>query len=103
MKQWGLGRWGALLAVLTLLVSAGVLVPLGAQAQGKKVWGLVTDCANTNPVGATVTLADGRLHYITSYGGQNAVPLELIDLDMTVRLNWERGMEFALRPEPTRH
>jgi len=48
-------------------------------------------------------LADGRLHYITSYGGQNAVPLELIDLDMTVRLNWERGMEFALRPEPTRH
>ena len=60
MKQWGLGRWGALLAVLTLLVSAGVLVPLGAQAQGKKVWGLVTDCANTNPVGATVTLADAQ-------------------------------------------
>src|SRR3989304_176104 len=63
MKQWGLGRWGPLLAVLTLLVSAGVFLPLTAQAQGKKVLGLVTDCANTNPVGATVFLVDthGRL------------------------------------------
>src|SRR3989304_3530057 len=63
MKQWGLGRWGPLLAVLTLLVSAGVFVPLTAQAQGKKVWGLVTDCANANPVGATVFLVDAHAQY----------------------------------------
>src|SRR2546427_6634372 len=43
MKTWGLGRWGPLLAVLTLLVSAGVFAP-GAQAAGKTVWGAVTDC-----------------------------------------------------------
>jgi len=60
MKQWGLGRWGPLLAVLTLLVSAGVFLPLTAQAQGKKVWGIVTDCANTNPVGASVFLVDAH-------------------------------------------
>ena len=43
----------------------------------------------------------GRLHYITSYGGENAVPLDGIDFDKTVQLNWERGVEFVLRPRPS--
>ncbi len=46
-------------------------------------------------------LEDGRLHYITSYGGENSVPLERIDFDRTVQLNWERGVEFVLRPKPS--
>ena len=60
MKTWGLSRWGPLLAVLTLLVSAGVLVPLNAQAAGKTVFGFVTDCANLDSVGATVSLVDAQ-------------------------------------------
>jgi hypothetical protein len=45
-------------------------------------------------------LEDGRLHYITSYGGENSLPLERIDFDKTVQLNWERGIKFVLRPGP---
>ncbi len=45
-------------------------------------------------------LEDGSLHYITSYGGENSLPLERIDFDKTVQLNWERGIEFVLRPGP---
>jgi len=43
---------------------------------------------------------NGRLHYITSYGGENSVPLDQIDFDRTVQLNAERGVEFVLRPKP---
>ncbi len=48
-------------------------------------------------------LEDGRLRYITSYGGENSVPIDQIDLDQTVKLNWERGVEFVLRPKPSTH
>ena len=37
-----------------------------------------------------------NLHYVTNYGGKNSVPLELIDLPTTIRLNSERGVEFSL-------
>ena len=37
-----------------------------------------------------------NLHYVTNYGGQNSVPLDLIDLATTIRLNSERGVEFSL-------
>jgi len=46
-------------------------------------------------------LEEGRLHYITSYGGKNSVPLEQIDFDKTVQLNSERSVEFVLRPKPS--
>jgi hypothetical protein len=36
------------------------------------------------------------LHYVTNYGGKNSVPLALIDLPTTIRLNSERGVEFSL-------
>ncbi len=45
-------------------------------------------------------IEDGRLHYLTTYGGKNSVPLEQIDFDKTVQLNAERGIEFVLRPKP---
>jgi len=37
-----------------------------------------------------------NLHYVTNYGGKNYVPLDLIDLGTTIRLNSERGIEFSL-------
>ena len=44
---------------------------------------------------------NGQFYYITSYGGENAVLLDRIDFDKTVQLNWERGVEFVLRPKPS--
>ena len=58
MKAWGLSRGGALLGVLLVLMSALIVLPQGAHAQGKSVWGVVAECATANPVGATVTLVD---------------------------------------------
>ena len=37
-----------------------------------------------------------NLHYVTNYGGKNSVPLDLIDLGTTIRLNSERRVEFSL-------
>jgi hypothetical protein len=42
---------------------------------------------------------NGRLHYKTSYGAQTSIELDRIDLEMTVRLNAERGVQFVLRPK----
>jgi hypothetical protein len=43
-------------------------------------------------------LEEGKLHYLTSYGGANDIPIEQLDLQKTVDENWARGVEFALRP-----
>jgi len=48
-------------------------------------------------------LEGGQLHYVTSYGARNAVPIEQVDLEMTARLNWERNVEFTLRPARSTH
>jgi hypothetical protein len=45
-------------------------------------------------------LAGGKLHYITSYGGENSVDLNQLDLQRTVNDNATRGIEFTLRPTP---
>jgi hypothetical protein len=42
---------------------------------------------------------DGQLHYKTSYGAQNSTELDRIDLEQTVRLNADRGVQFVLRPK----
>jgi hypothetical protein len=42
---------------------------------------------------------DGQLHYKTSYGVQNSIELDRIDLEQTVRLNADRGVQFVLRPK----
>ena len=44
----------------------------------------------------------GQLHYVTSYGAQYTVSLDQIDLDLTVQLNRERGIQFILGPGPNR-
>lgn len=43
-------------------------------------------------------LEAGRLHYLTSYGGANDIPIEQLDLQKTVDENWARSVEFVLRP-----
>jgi hypothetical protein len=45
-------------------------------------------------------LADGKVHYITSYGGENAVDQNDLDLQRTVNENAAQGLTFTLRPGP---
>lgn len=40
------------------------------------------------------------LHYVTAYGRQNAVDLDLVDLEKTIKLNSDRGIPFVLRERP---
>jgi hypothetical protein len=44
---------------------------------------------------------DGQLHYTTTYGGQNSLELDRIDLEKTVQLNAERGVQFVLQSQHT--
>ena len=45
-------------------------------------------------------VADGQLHYLTSYGGENAVDLDAFDLQRTTDENASRGVSITLRPAP---
>jgi hypothetical protein len=45
-------------------------------------------------------LANGKLHYVTSYGGENAIDQSQLDLQRTVDQNAANGTNFILRPEP---
>ncbi len=39
---------------------------------------------------------DGRLYYLTTYGGENNVPLDRVDFPKTAKLNAERSTPFVL-------
>jgi len=43
---------------------------------------------------------DGQLHYTTTYGGQDSIQLDRVDMEKTAELNSGRGVEFAPRPKP---
>lgn len=43
-------------------------------------------------------VADGKLHYVTNYGGENAVEMDLVDVQHTVDVNSKRGVTFVLTP-----
>jgi hypothetical protein len=45
-------------------------------------------------------LAGGKLHYVTSYGGENSVDANKLDLQRTVNENAAHGVTFTLRPAP---
>ncbi len=45
-------------------------------------------------------VADGELHYVTSYGGENAVDLSQFDLERTTDENAQQGIAITLRPAP---
>lgn len=43
---------------------------------------------------------DGKLGYVTTYGRQNTIDFDRLDLDQTVKLNSSRGVPFVLRNRP---
>jgi hypothetical protein len=43
-------------------------------------------------------LADGKIHYVTSYGGENSIDQSALDLQRTVNENASQGLSFTLRP-----
>ena len=47
---------------------------------------------------ASYTVSDGKLHYVTTYGGQNDIDLDLLDLQKTIDANAARGVTFTLMP-----
>ncbi len=44
------------------------------------------------------TVSDGKLDYTTSYGAQNDIDLDLLDLQKTIDENAARGVTFTLTP-----
>ncbi len=45
-------------------------------------------------------LAQGKLHYVTSYGGENSMDLGKLDLQKTVDENARQGTAFSLKSTP---
>ena len=53
---------------------------------------------------ASYTVADGVLHYVTSYAEKNDVLIDLLDLQKTIEANAARGVAFTLTPpDPAVH
>ena len=44
-------------------------------------------------------IADGKLHYRPSYGGENTIEMDDLDLQQTVDVNAKSGVTFTLRPQ----
>lgn len=47
---------------------------------------------------ASYSIADGKLHYVTGYGGQNDIDLNLLDVQKTIDQNAARGITFTPTP-----
>jgi hypothetical protein len=47
---------------------------------------------------SSYTVSDGELHYVTSYGEKNDIPVDLFDLKKTIETNAARGVAFTLTP-----
>ena len=47
---------------------------------------------------SSYTVADGKLHYVMIYGGQNDIDLDRLDLQKTTEENAARGVTFTLTP-----
>jgi hypothetical protein len=45
-------------------------------------------------------LAGGKLHYVTSYGGENKTDLGKLDIQRTVDENAKQGNQFSLKSQP---
>lgn len=48
-------------------------------------------------------VVDGRLRYVTDYGGSNSIPLNRIDLPKTIQLNAEHGVKFYVQSDSEEH
>ena len=47
-------------------------------------------------------IADNKLYYLVSYGGENSVEMNEVDLQRTVDQNGKNGVKFWLKPNPSR-
>jgi hypothetical protein len=47
---------------------------------------------------SSYAVSDGELHYVTSYGEKNDIPVDLLDLKKTIEANAARGVAFTLTP-----
>jgi hypothetical protein len=71
----------------------------GSAAQGEQApLALIYLTDGTNYEVSDYWLEGGRFHYVTSYGGENAIDIGQLDLQRTVDENWRRGITFSLRP-----
>lgn len=71
------------------------------ERQADKAPETLLQLTNGTMYGLTAYWPEGdRLHYVTSYGGENSVPLAQIDFGETVKLNAERGVRFELLLQP---
>ena len=76
---------------------------LANNSESQKPDALLYLADGTNYAVSSYWLAGGELHYMTSYGAEDEVPLGRVDLQRTVDANAARGMPFTLRPAPGRH
>ncbi|MHB8754533.1 MAG: hypothetical protein ACYC92_06190 [Candidatus Acidiferrales bacterium] len=44
-------------------------------------------------------LLNDRLYYVTTYQIQSSIPMDQLDLQKTVDMNWKRGVAFTLTPQ----
>ena len=47
---------------------------------------------------ASYTVANGRLHYVTAYGGEGDIEVVQLDVPKTIQANGARGVTFTLTP-----
>ena len=77
--------------------SAGVSAANGPQ----RIDTLIYLVDGTNYAVTNYWLAGGDLHYLTSYGADDSVPIGNIDLQRTVDANAAQGVPFTLHPGPS--
>lgn len=76
----------------------GAAVPLPSNAEKPKA---LLQLLDGSMYGLTRYWLEGTtLHYVTTYGGENSVPLERVDFTKTRQLNAELGMQFDLTKNP---
>ncbi|HVB08228.1 MAG TPA: hypothetical protein VNF00_04710 [Candidatus Acidoferrales bacterium] len=44
-------------------------------------------------------LLNDRLYYVTTYQIQSSIPMDPLDPQKTVNMNWKRGVAFTLTPQ----
>jgi hypothetical protein len=72
----------------------------GSDASGASPTVTVLYLKNGYSVGVTeYYLENGKLHYLTTYGGEDEVPIDDVDLQRTVNENASMGVPFVLHPK----
>ena len=85
-------------SVVTYVVPARDNAPSAAAADSRRLY-LIALRSGSIYSATEYWLEDDTLHYLTSYGAHNQASLDQLDLELTTRLNRERGLEFRLGPQ----